>query len=504
MRENPVLYEINTYVWLYELSEQLGHRVTLGNIPAAEWDRLADLGFDYVWLMGIWQRSRAGIRMFIDETEGYAPFASYIDSILPDWKSDDLVGSPFSVAAYEPDPFIGTWGDLDHIREELHKQNIGLILDFVPNHTAPDHPWVLNHPEYYLEGSPSEVKDRPNFFSMIQAGEKVRNLARGWDPFFSPWPDTLQLNHFNPETRHALINELKKIAGHCDGFRCDMSMLVINKIFQNTWDWMSESSLQKLPEHEFWVMVREAVPDSLLMAAAYWGTEWTLQRMGFDYVYDKKLYDCTVASAVGEIYIHMKSDLDFQKRVVRFIENHNEERASEVFGQERLEASAVLFSTLPGMKLYNMGQIEGGKIKCPVQIRRVLREETDEKTKVFYERLLSIIKQDIFHSGQWRLWEVFPMNDGSCGNLIAFTWRLEDQIKLVVVNMSHMVSQGRVPLREMISGDAEYILTDELHGLAYPRNGKEMEDPGLIVILDSYKSHIFNFAVSGDSLAGTD
>ncbi len=496
MRENPALYEIHTYVWLYELSEQFGHRVTLGNVPAAEWDRFAELGFDYVWLMGIWKRSQTGIRMFRDETEEYTPFASFIDCILPGWESDDLVGSPFSVAAYEPDSFIGTWEDVDIARGELHKRNIGLILDFVPNNTAPDHPWVLKNPEYYLEGNPADVKKRPDLFSLIKDGGRTRYLARGWDPFFLPWPDTLQLNHFNPDTRQALLDELKKIAVHCDGFRCDMSMLVINKIFQNTWGWMSESSLQELPEHEFWVMVREAVPDSLLMAAAYWDTEWTLQRMGFDYVYDKKLYDYTVSSDVGDIYLHMKSDLDFQKKVVHFIENHNEERAAEVFGKERLEAAAVLFSTLPGMRLYHMGQIEGEKVKFPVQMRRVMPEEADEETMGFYKRLLSIIKNDIFHTGQWRLWEVFPMNDGSCGNLIAFTWRLESQIKLVVVNMSHSVSQGRIPLRDIVSSDANYILTDDLHGLAYPRDGKNMEDPGLIIILDSYKSHIFDFSVS--------
>lgn len=495
MKENPALYEINTYMWLYELSQQSGKSINLGNVPAAEWDRLKQLGFDYVWLMGIWKRSGAGIRIFRDSDE-YDSFTSYINSISHGWTSEDLVGSPYSVAAYEPDPFIGTWGNVDTAMEELHKRDIGLILDFVPNHIAPDHSWVFEHPEYLIGGSIEEFQEHPGVFSQIQAGDRTIFAARGRDPYFPPWTDVVQLNHFNPETRQALIDELKKIAVHCDGFRCDMAMLVLNDVFQKTWGWMMKSPSQALPEQEFWVQARQAVPQSLLMAEAYWDTEWTLQQMGFDYVYDKKLYDSIASFSSGRIYIYLKADMSYQKRLVRFLENHDEKRSAEAFGKERLEAVAALFSTLPGMRLYHQGQIEGKKIKIPVQLRRIIREEADKEVTVFYERLLSITKQAVFHSGQWRLWEVYPLNDGSCGNLIAFTWKLDNQIKLVVVNMYHGVSQGRIPLREMVSADTEYVLTDELHGVTYVRDGKNMENHGLIVILNSFKAHIFNISPS--------
>jgi glycosidase len=501
MRENPALYEINTYVWLYELSQQYGEPVTIGNVPAAEWDRFKALGCDYIWLMGIWKRSMSGFRIFQDEAEEYIPFISYINSIFPGWKEEDLVGSPYSVAAYEPDPFIGKWEDVDKAMEELHKRDMGLILDFVPNHTAPDHPWVFEHPDYYFQGNSEEFEKHPGVFSLIKDGERIIYAARGKDPYFPSWSDTVQLNHFNRETRKALINEVKKIAEHCDGIRCDMAMLVLNDIFQNTWGWMRKLSSQALPEEEFWVKVRQAIPGSLLMAETYWDTEWTLQQMGFDYVYDKKLYDRIASFSSGDIYLHLKADMNFQKRLIRFLENHDEKRSAEVFGKERLETVATLFSTLPGMRLYHQGQIEGKKLKISVQLRRITHEAADKEVKAFYERLLSITKQDVFHNGKWRLWEVYPLSDGSSGNLIAYTWVLGHQIKIVVINMSPSVSQGRIPLRDMVRSDSEYILTDELHGITYIRNGKDMENPGLIVILDSFKSHIFDIALpSGEQI----
>lgn len=492
------LYEINTRVWLRGFDRE-GRKANLDDVPISCWESLAQKGMDYVWLMGVWKRSRAGFKIFRGEAQEYESFISDIASVLPDWEDGDLVGSPFSVAGYEPDPAIGTWEDLDRARDELHKRDMGLILDFVPNHTAPDHPWVFSHPEYYFRGSREDFEIHPGVYSRLQEGDATIYAARGRDPHFTPWTDTVQLNYFNTETRRALTDELKKISEHCDGFRCDMAMLVLNEVFFSTWGWMRKDPAQPLPEEEFWTQVRQAVPGTLLMAEAYWDTEWALQQSGFDYVYDKKLYDRIVSFSPGDIYLHLKAEMSFQKGLVRFLEKHDEIRSIEVVGRQRLEAAAVLFSTLPGIRLYYQGQIEGNRIKMPVQLRRIMREKTDREVKIFYERLLSIMSQDIFHSGQWRLWEAYPMNDGSCGNLIAYTWTLGRQIKLIVVNMSPAVSQGRIPLNGVVSGNDEYVLTDEMHGISYVRNGADMENPGLIVILNSFKSHIFDISLSVNS-----
>jgi hypothetical protein len=322
-------------------------------------------------------------------------------------------------------------------------------------------------------------------------------IVRGKDPSFAPWSDTVQLNYFNPAARLALIDELVKMSAHCDGFRCDMAMLVLNDMYQNTWDWMNRDDSRALTQQEFWAQVRHALPGSLLMAEAYWDTEWTLQQLGFDYVYDKRLYDRITSFSPEEVYLHLKADTGFQKKLVRFLENHDEKRSAEVIPVQKLEAAAALFSTLPGMKLYHQGQLEGNKIKIPVQLRRISHEDNNEQIKTFYKRLLSIVQKDVFRSGQWRLWEIFPMSDASCANMIAYTWKLGNHLKLVVVNLSQTVSQGIIPLNNMVRANEEYVLTDELHNTVYMRQGNEMSNPGLIIILDSYKAHVFDISLSG-------
>jgi glycosidase len=120
-----------------------------------------------------------------------------------------------------------------------------LILDFFPNHTAPDHPWVFEHPDYYIQGSEPDYARDPAAFIPVQKGRRTLYIARGRDPYFPPWPDTAQLNYLSRDVRSALIEELKKISGHCDGVRCDMAMLVLNDIFENTGDGQDRTAVDK-------------------------------------------------------------------------------------------------------------------------------------------------------------------------------------------------------------------------------------------------------------------
>ncbi|MDA8091428.1 MAG: alpha-amylase family glycosyl hydrolase [Nitrospiraceae bacterium] len=494
-KENPRLYEINTAPWLSEIAERYGKRFTIGAVPGAEWDALQQYGFDYVWLMGIWKRSKEGTRIFRQSPE-WPPFKEYLDTILPGWKDDDVIGSAYSIAAYEPDPSVGTWEDITKARAELHKRGMGLILDFVPNHTAPDHPWVSEHPDYYFMADRSAFEQNPSLYSQIKSGDKTLYIARGKDPNFPPWSDTAQLDYFNPALRKALVSEIKKIAGYCDGLRCDMAMLVLNDIFARNWEGLAKTknkeAVQEKPEVEFWQQARAAVPGSILMAEAYWDTEWRLMEMGFDYMYDKILYDRLRYSAAHDIRLHLQADVGYQKKMVRFMENHDEPRSAEAFGPDRLRAAATLFSTLPGMKLYYHGQLEGKKIKLPVQLARTRAENPEKELQAFYERLLSITSQDSFHAGQWMLKAVFPFADGSDQNLIAYTWKSASRLKLVVINFDGSISQGRVPLKEEIDSGKDYLLIDELNGREYERKGADMADSGLHVILNGYQAHIFD------------
>lgn len=486
-KENPSLYEINTAAWLYELSLQYEMPLTIGDVPAHEWDKIASMGFHYIWLMGVWKRSRIGKAIFMETSE----YRQLHDDPEREWTDEDVVGSPYSIAAYEPDPLTGDWKDIGLLREELHKRGLGLILDFVPNHTAHDHPWVMEYPDYYIQGTGEDFRNDPGAFSTINIRDKVLHIARGRDPYFAPWTDTLQLNYFNPEMRNALIRELKKIASYCDGVRCDMAMLVLNEIFSRTWGWSVSNSSHK-PENEFWKEVRDALPGFLLMAEAYWDKEWSLQQLGFDYAYDKRLYDRIVSTSVHDINLHLKADISFQRKLTRFIENHDEPRSAGIFGKDRLFAAAVLCSTLPGMKLYHQGQLDGKKIKLPVQLRKIKAEEPDEVFRDFYGKLLLITSSDVFHEGEWQLKDIVRYIDDSFQNLIAYAWKSAGQFRLVVINLNQNLSQGKILLPNELTDEGEYLLIDELNDQKYIRTGADMATNGLHVVLDGYKAHIFN------------
>jgi len=241
------------------------------------------------------------------ESADWPRLRAHFDSILPGWTDEDVTGSPYSLASYTPEPLIGTWADIDNARGELHSRGMMLVLDFVPNHTAPDHPWVFEHPEYYIQGSELDFKQNPTAFIPVQKGEQTLYIARGKDPYFPPWPDTVQLSYFSREARSALIGELKKVANHCDGVRCDMAMLVLNDIFDKTWGWTRKEDIHGLPE--FWEEVRRELPGFLLIAEVYWNTEWRLQQLGFDYVYDKRLYDRLLMASGLDVNLHLTADL---------------------------------------------------------------------------------------------------------------------------------------------------------------------------------------------------
>ena len=145
----PTLYEINTWVWLSELSKKAGKPLDLSSVPAAEWDAIAALGFDAIWLMGVWERSPAGIAIANKNPALLKDF----QRALPDFRLEDNVGSPYCVRQYEVDKHLGGLKGLSHARKQLANRGLRLVLDFVPNHVAPDHPWVNKHPEHFIQGT---------------------------------------------------------------------------------------------------------------------------------------------------------------------------------------------------------------------------------------------------------------------------------------------------------------------------------------------------------------
>ncbi len=483
----PSLYEISTWVWLSDLSKKYGKNIDLSSVPSAEWDAIAAYGFDAVWLMGVWQRSPAGIAI----ANQNAGLLESFHRALPDFKSEDNVGSPYSIKNYVVDQHFGGSQALAVARRELSKRGMNLLLDFVPNHVAPDHPWTTEHPEYFILGTREEAQNHPAAF--IQLEKAV--CACGRDPFFAPWPDVLQLNAFNPGLRQAVIETLSNIAEQCDGVRCDMAMLALNSVFERTWG----SRAGSLPATEYWSDVISAVkkrhPGFLFIAEAYWDLEWQLQQLGFDFCYDKKLYDRLEHSSAENVRLHLCADLSYQNKLLRFIENHDEPRATATFPAAKLRAAALTTSTLPGVRMFYEGQFEGRKVQLPVFLRRRPDESPDLDLQKFYKKLLKTIDRPVFREHAWTLCNRTGWPDNqSFQNLVAWAWRKEDERYVIVVNLSDYKSQAQVQLPWSDVGGATWRLTDQLSGEAYDRNGNEMLSPGIYMELQPWQFNLFRLS----------
>ncbi len=180
----PVIYEVNTWVWLGELSRKYGRAVDLATVPEPEWDALVAQGFDAVWFMGVWERSPAGIDISMRNPELVESFRR----ALPEFTAADNVGSPYCVRRYVVDKHLGGPKGLADARSKLRERGLRLILDFVPNHVAPDHPWVSEHPEYFIHGNADDVRNDPASF--IDAGGRVFDFGLRHQPL-SSWPNEI-------------------------------------------------------------------------------------------------------------------------------------------------------------------------------------------------------------------------------------------------------------------------------------------------------------------------
>lgn len=488
LRPHPHLYEINTWAWLEKLSAKAGRLIKLGDVPDSEWDVLARLGFDILWLMGVWQRSVEARQAALAAPEN----ASRFSLALPGWGPNDVVGSPYSVAAYVPDPRIGTFDSIDAVREKLHARGMALFLDFIGNHTARDHPWTREHPEFYVQGTEEDFRNDAASFFRIDAGGGSRFLAFGRDPYFPPWTDVAQLNYFSPAMRAAQIEELRRIASHCDGVRCDMAMLQLSDIFEKVWSRLLGGA--KAPKNEFWQEARSAAPDLILFAEAYWETERRLLDLGFSFVYDKGLYDCVRDGNMPGVRERLADRVDYQNHLARFLENHDEGRCASVFGKERLMSVGTLMASVPGMRFYHQGELEGRRIRLPIQLRMAADEPRDPVVAAFFDKILQITKEDVFHKGAWSLLRVTPEGDGHYENLMVFEWRWKKAWKLIAVNLAGYASQGRVHFGDRPLPAKEYVFYDELHDVRYVRSSDELRNLGLFLRREGFDAHLFDIS----------
>lgn len=480
----PSLYQINTRVWLTELSRSLGRPATLDDIPDVELDRLASMGFDWVWFLSVWRTGVAGQQVSRSNPDWRQEF----HETLPDLRDEDIPGSGFAITGYTVHENLGGDAALARLRERLRQRGLRLMLDFVPNHTGLDHPWLEQHPEYYIPGTELDLARAPQNYTWVRRAQGDLLLAYGRDPYFAGWPDTLQLNYANPATQEAMIGELLKIARQCDGLRCDMAMLVLPEVFERTWG-------QRAPL--FWPAatqrVREQTPGFCFMAEVYWDLEWTLQEQGFDYAYDKRLYDRLRDRHARPVREHFLAGMDYQIKLARFLENHDEPRAAATFPTGIHEAAAVITFLSPGLRFFHQGQFEGRLKRISPHLGRAPDEPVNQDVRHFYDRLLAVLRHRAVREGEWRLLECTPAWEGNwtwdC--FLAFSWEGPGGERLVVaVNYAPNQSQChvRLPFADL---DGVWRLEDQLSDARYDWNGADLSSRGLFLDMAPWQAAIF-------------
>jgi glycosidase len=497
--KHPSLYQVNTRVLLQERGAELGRAATLDDFTDAFLDDIAEKGFQWVWPLGVWQTGQAARQI----SRSNPNLREEYKQSLPDLREEDICGSPFAIVAYQTNKDFGGDPALKRFRERLAKRKLKLLLDFVPNHTAPDHPWVNEHPEYYVHGTDEDLARQPQNYLRLKTGKTSAIIAHGRDPYFDGWPDTLQLNYRHGGFREAQVSQLGAVADRCDGVRCDMAMLVQPEIFQRTW---GDRALPKdgspPKDNPFWIeaiaAIRRRHPNFLFVAEVYWDMEWELQQAGFDYTYDKRLYDRLRERQAVPVRQHLQAAQSFQDHSLRFLENHDEPRAAATFPPPEHKAAAVITLLARGLRFFYEGQLQGRKVHVSMHLGRRPAEVPDQDLEKFYGRLLQVLKRAAVHDGHWHLWDTHPAwpGNGSNQQIIAASWQSEnknanDRSLLTVVNYGPTQAQCYLPLDVPGLRGRNINLVDQLSDVRYERQGDTLADQGLYLDLPAWGHHVF-------------
>jgi glycosidase len=413
--------------------------------------RLAALGMDAVWLMGVWRIS-----------EGAKKISKTI--------SADFEGSPYAIADYAFSPELGGLDAYTKFRQRATAAGLRVLVDFIPNHMALDNDWISENAELFIRSNSAARKQDPSEFFLHCSGEVI---AHGKDPYFPPWYDTAQLDYTSAALRARQIDVLKWIAKLADGVRCDMAMLVLRDYFGQRWypgapqGWFN----QHMPA-EFWgdavAAVKQQRPDFTFIAEAYWGKEPDLQHLGFDLTYEKTLYDGLVERRASRIMERLRQPAQSLKSSLFFIENHDESRAAAVFDTAENLAAMALILSLPGSVLIHEGQMQGLRRKLPVQMRRPADQEPpDLGLESAYEWLLRVTADPIFREGE------FVVFSSGGSDLVSFARVHSGRVVAYfgqIGNSAHnfaTTALNLTPLAEMVGASSALKLTDLVTGNSY-------------------------------------
>lgn len=505
------LYELNARTWKSDRDEEGIIRLGgVSSISQGDFKAMKAAGFNSVWIMGIWEvgpRVRAISKRY----------------------GEDYVGSPFAIYDYRISEDMGTQKDFIEMVDRAHAAGLKVIVDFVPNHMGLDSAWLNDHPEYFLHKvldnveaqlSEAELEKRyPGHFvyrtpSYPQGNARLPKtimVAYGKDPYFYPWIDTAQLNYAEPSLRRRMTELLCDLAGMVDGVRCDMAMLVLREqVKLHRHPDMSWETFNRLMPEEFWTEAIRATkrkkPSFIFVAETYWAMEGYLQQLGFDYTYNKPLYEAICGAfhsgnAEGLQNFLRLLGTDFLSRGVHFLENHDEERAYNILGEDRQRGAAALLCTLPGISLIHQGQMEGKRERLPVQRAVPLHDEpVNLALSKFYQGLLRITSHAVFKEGRMN---VLYSNNAS---LVSYARLLGDEKAIVIINTSMHFQKGSIFLAAgmRLQHGGPYELVDLYYDLksdairqkptvrpSYLYSAPQLVNQGLYVELEPFDAHIF-------------
>jgi Alpha amylase, catalytic domain len=324
---------------IFQINSRVLHKrqnCNLDCIDISYWQSLKNQGFDAVWIMGIWKICEYSI------TESQKIYAQY--------PTESIVGSCFAVDQYTPDSFVG---DVSRLKANLNSAGLKLILDFIPNHFGRMGKFFVNNSDLFLQANAFDPSQNFEFEG------KFYNLAK--DPHYEPWSDVAQLDYSKPETIKKMQQEIIDIAKLCDGVRCDMTMLLLPEIFEQT------CGIKALDFwHEAIAKVKVINPNFVFMAEVYWNLEQRMIDLGFDLVYNKSFLDSLIQTDENKLN-HAKTIIATGKSLI-FLENHDEPRINSIFEPVKVKELTDFMYSMNSSVLIQDGQLEGAKERLPIQV----------------------------------------------------------------------------------------------------------------------------------------
>ena len=547
-----VMIAKNTYVWLHQLSEIYDREIQkLNQIPDEELDKLANWGFNGLWLIGIWERSEAS------------------KTIKQRCGNPEAVASAYSLKEYQIAQSLGGDEAYHNLRERARQRRIRLASDMVPNHMGIDSNWVMTHPDWFISlpyspfpaysfetpdlSSEGQVgiyidegyynrKDAAVVFKRVdkQTGE-TRYIYHGNDGTNMPWNDTAQLDYLNSEVREAVIQTILHVARKFPIIRFDAAMTLAKKHYQRLWfpepgmggaipsraeHGVTKAQFDRVFPIEFWreVVDRVAaeVPDTLLLAEAFWLMEgYFVRTLGMHRVYNSAFMNMLRNEENAKYRLLIKNTLEFDpqilKRYVNFMNNPDEETAVDQFGKgDKYFGICTLMATMPGLPMFGHGQIEGFAEKYGMEYYRPYWDEEPDMYLIqrHQQEIFPLLKRRDLFSGvrQFLLYDFYIGENHIHEDVFAYSNGSGDKRTLVVYHNRFGSTQGWInistgtldkesgniinpSLFEGLNlkggGNHFVIFRDSISGMEYIRRCQEVRDRGLYFQLDAYACHVF-------------